>query len=132
MNIILTRNFHFGIRCLLINFTYELGRVPLIVQISTLVTKYWIRIEASNYTNTLVGEAASFNIRANTQAVNFTNYILKLCDLGSLNGISLPLESLHNVGTYLKNRLSTYFTIYILSTYFTIYYFAIYIMSDSS
>ena len=88
----------------------ELGRVPLIVQISTLVTKYWIRIEASNYTNTLVGEAASFNIRANTQAVNFTNYILKLCDLDSLNGISLPLESLHNVGTYLKNRLSTYFT----------------------
>jgi hypothetical protein len=51
-----------------------------------------------------------FNIRANTQAVNFTNYILKLCDLGSLNGISLPLESLHNVGTYLKNRLFTYFT----------------------
>ena len=70
----------------------ELGRVPLIVQISTLVTKYWIRIEASNYTNTLVGEAASFNIRANTQAVNFTNYILKLCDLDSLNGISLHLK----------------------------------------
>ena len=73
--------------------------------------KVLVRIEAPNYMNTLVGEAASFNIRANTQAVNFTNYILKLCDLGSLNGISLPLESLvHNVGTYLKNRFSTYFT----------------------
>jgi hypothetical protein len=36
--------------------------------------------------------------------------MLKICDLGSLNGISLPLESLHNVGTYLKNRLFTYFT----------------------
>jgi hypothetical protein len=60
--------------------------------------------------STLVGKAASFNIRSNTQAVNFTNYVLKLCYLGSLNGISLPLESLHKVGTYLKNRLFTHFT----------------------
>jgi hypothetical protein len=54
----------------------QLGRVPLIVQISTLVIKYWIRIEAPNFMNTLVGEAASFNIRANSQAVSFTNYII--------------------------------------------------------
>jgi hypothetical protein len=47
----------------------ELGRVPLIVQISTLVTKYWIRIQAPNDMNTLVGEAGSFNdIRSNTHA----------------------------------------------------------------
>jgi hypothetical protein len=36
--------------------------------------------------------------------------MLKICDLGSLNDSSLPLESLHNVDTYLKNRLFTYFT----------------------
>ena len=29
--------------------------------------------------------------------------------MGLLNGISLPLKSLHNVGTYLKNTLFTYF-----------------------
>ena len=30
--------------------------------------------------------------------------------MGSLNGISLLLESFHNVDTYLKNRIFIYFT----------------------
>ena len=47
----------------------ELGRVPLIVQISTLLTKYWVRIKNPNYLDTLVGKASSLNIRSNSQAV---------------------------------------------------------------
>ena len=90
----------------------ELGRVPLIVQISTLATKYWLRIKTPSYINTLVGKAARFNIRSNSQAITFINYILKVSDLRSLDHIYLELESLKNLGKYIKNRLVDYFTNY--------------------
>ena len=54
-------------------------KAPLIIQICTLVTKYWMRTENRSYMHTLVGEAAVFNIQSKTQAVIFRNYILKLC-----------------------------------------------------
>ena len=59
-----------------------------------------------------MGKAARFNIRSNSQAITFINYILKVSDLRSLDHIYLELESLKNLGKYIKNRLVDYFTNY--------------------
>jgi len=90
----------------------EIGRVPLIAQVSTLVAKYWVRIKTPDYHDTLVGKAANFSIQSNYQAVVFTNYVLKLCDLRSLDVISLPLKRLNSLGKYMKTKLFNYFSDY--------------------
>ena len=50
----------------------ELGRTPLIVQVSTLVIKYWLRITNPIYKDSLVGKAASLCVRLPSQEVVFT------------------------------------------------------------
>ena len=70
----------------------ELGKVPLILQISTLVAKYWLRIKNPSYNNTLVGEAARFCIACKQQPVAFTNHLLQLCNVNALDVINVPLK----------------------------------------
>ena len=42
----------------------ELGRLPMSVQISTLVIKYWLRINSPNYKKQLVGKAVQVCIQS--------------------------------------------------------------------
>lgn len=88
----------------------ELGRVPLIIQISSLVIKYWVRIKDNSYHNTLVGKAARVCMQTNHQAVLFANYLLKWCQLKSLVDLNIPLEQLASLGKYVKAKL---FNIYV-------------------
>ena len=63
----------------------ELGKVPLIVQISTLVVKYWIRISSIiiryTFNNTLSGEARNVCVRLNLKPIVFLQFLLKVCKL---------------------------------------------------
>ena len=59
----------------------ELGKVPLIVQISTLVVKYWIRISSTYFNKTLSGEARNVCMRLNLKPIVFIQFLLKMCKL---------------------------------------------------
>ena len=88
----------------------ELGKTPLIVQISMIITKYWIRVSSLEYSNTLVGKAASCNLRYNCQSVSFANCVLKLCNLNTVNDI--VNINIHNLGKYVKTKLQETFKVY--------------------
>lgn len=90
----------------------ELGRVPLIVQISTLVAKYWMRINNPLYNSTLVGKAAKFCLQTKQQGATFTNYLHYMCGLKSFYDLSVPLEELHDYGKFIKSKLYACFSIY--------------------
>ena len=55
----------------------ELGKVPLIVQISTLVVKYLIRISSTYFNNTLSGEARNVCMRLNLKPIVLIQFLLK-------------------------------------------------------
>ena len=52
----------------------ELEKVPLIVQISTLVVKYWIRISSTFFNNTLSGEARNVCMCLNLKPIVFIQF----------------------------------------------------------
>ena len=71
----------------------ELGRVPMIVQISVSIVKYWLRVNHSLYEEELVGKAAHSCIQSKTQGVKFVDYLLEMCNIKSLNNIIVTTSS---------------------------------------
>jgi hypothetical protein len=63
----------------------ELGRLPMSVQISTLVIKYWLRINSPNYKKQLVGKAVQVCIQSRYQGVKFSDFLLHMCDFEPLS-----------------------------------------------
>ena len=88
----------------------ELGRVPMIVQISSLIVKYWLRITNPEYKDTIVGTAACSCVKANFQGVIFTNHILEISDAKSLTEIHIPLEQIAVVSKHVKTKLNNHFS----------------------
>ena len=92
----------------------ELGRAPLIIQIATFITKYWLRIKSSTFSDTLAGEAARVCMDSNLQPVVFTKYLLQLCDIevNNFKDFVIPPNEQGNFCHYLKNKLQTFYTEY--------------------
>ena len=62
----------------------ELGRYPMIIQISTLVIKYWLRINSRIYENQFVGKAARLCTQSSLPIAKFNAFLLKLCNFSHL------------------------------------------------
>ena len=90
----------------------ELGKFPLIVQIASLVAKFWIRIKNPLFSSSLVGIAAKYCIKTNQKGVTFANYILDMCDMKSLDELEVPFNELGNCGKGIKSDLSRRFSTY--------------------
>ena len=92
----------------------ELGRTPLILQISTTVAKFWLRINNPSFKDTLVGEAGKICMDLNLQPTSFTKYLLELCNIkvNSLKNFIIPQKELENFCHCLKNILKERFVDY--------------------
>ena len=92
----------------------ELGRTPLILQISTTVAKFWLRINNPSFKDTLVGEAGKICMDLNLQTTSFTKYFLELCNIkvNSLKNFIIPQKELENFCHCLKNILKERFVDY--------------------
>ena len=92
----------------------ELGRAPLITQIATFITKYWLRIKSSTFSDTLAGEAARVCMDSNLQPVVITKYLLQLCDIevNNFKDFVIPPNEQGHFCHYLKNKLQTFYTEY--------------------
>lgn len=84
----------------------ELGRYPMIIQISTQVIKYWLRINSSIYENQFVGKAARVCVQSRCLIAKFNDFLLEMCNLSSLKNITVWKESdINNVAKGIKNEL---------------------------
>lgn len=83
----------------------ELGRVPLTVQVSSLIVKYWLRITNPLYKETLVGEAANLCIKLNSKEIVFTNNVLELSGLKTISEVHPSIDELKTVTKYVKEKL---------------------------
>lgn len=92
----------------------ELGRAPLIIQIATLITKYWFRTKSPTFTDTLAGEAARVCMDFNLQPILFTKYLLQLCNIevSNFKNFVIPPEEQGNFCHYLRNKLHELYTDY--------------------
>ena len=82
----------------------ELGRTPLIVQVSTLVIKYWLRITNPIYKDSLVGKAASLCVQLNSLEVVFTNFVLELSNVKTLSEINPTLKEIEIIVKHVKEN----------------------------
>ena len=90
----------------------ELGRYPIIIQISTLVIKYWLRINSLMYENQFVGKTARYAFNQNTLLQNSIIFLLETCDFSFLKNTAIWKESdINNVAKSIKNDLCEKFTI---------------------
>jgi hypothetical protein len=75
----------------------ELGRIPLIAQISLHIVKYWLHIKDASFDKTLADEAARVCMDMNLQPAMFTDYIylLKMCknDVGYFRYFTVPRDT---------------------------------------
>ncbi len=79
----------------------ELGRYPMIIQISTLVIKYWLRINSSMYENQLVCKAARVYIQSRCPIAKFNDFLLEMCNFSCLKHITIWKES--NINNVVKS-----------------------------
>ena len=90
----------------------ELGRYPIIIQISTFVIKYWLRINNSMYENQFVGKAARICVQSKYPIAKFNNFLLEMCNFGFLKNTAIWKESdINNVAKSIKHDLCENFTI---------------------
>ena len=76
----------------------ELGRYPMIIQISTLVIKYWLKINSRTYENQFVGKAARLCIQSSLPIAKFNAFLLKLCNFSHLENNTLwKINYINNV-----------------------------------
>ena len=68
-----------------------------------------MRVNNPLFESTLVGKAAKYCMQSNQQGAIFTNYLLYVCDLKSLNDLTVPLHELHSFGKFIKSKLQNYF-----------------------
>ena len=59
----------------------ELGRIPLLAQISLHIVKYCLHIKDASFDKTLAGKAAQLCMDMNLQPAIFTDYLLKMCKI---------------------------------------------------
>ena len=85
----------------------ELGRVPLLVQISNLIIKYWLRLKDTSYQNTLVGEARKLSEKMNSEHVTFINFLFQLCGHRGLINKKISLNQVSSTAkaTQIKTNL---------------------------
>ena len=89
----------------------KLGRYPRIIKISTLVIKYWLRINSSMYENQLVGKAARVCIQSHCPIAKFNDFLVEMCNFSCLKNITIWKESDNNVVKSNKNELCERFNI---------------------
>ena len=84
----------------------ELGRYPMIIQISTLVIKYWLRINSRIYEDQFVGKAARLCTQSSLPIAKFNAFLLKLCNFSHLENNTLWKENdINNVAKAIKKEL---------------------------
>jgi hypothetical protein len=85
----------------------ELGRLPMFVQISTLVIKNWLRINSPNYKKQLVGKAVQVCIQSRYQGVKFSaDFLLHMCDFEPLSSYEIQSKSdINNLAKAIKDEL---------------------------
>ena len=84
----------------------ELGRYPIIIQISTLVIKYWLRINSS-----MNEKAARICVQSKYPILNSV-ILLEMCNFSFLKNAAIWKESdINNVAKSIKNDLCEKFTI---------------------
>ena len=85
----------------------ELGRYPMIIQISTQVIKYWLRINSSIYESQFVSKAARVCVQSRGLIAKFNDFLLEMCNLSSLKNITVWKKSsdINNVAKGIKNEL---------------------------
>ena len=86
----------------------ELGRTPFILQVYTMLVKFWLRINDQSFNDTLVGEARNVCIAMNLQPVALTTHLLELCD----ENINSGFVQLKNFCHYLKHELKNFYINY--------------------
>jgi hypothetical protein len=90
----------------------ELGRYPMIIQVSTLAIKYWLRINSPMYENQFVGKAARVCIQSRCPIAKFNDFLLEMCNFNSLKNTTIWKESdINNVVKGIKNELCERFNI---------------------
>jgi hypothetical protein len=90
----------------------ELGRYPMIIQLSTLAIKYWLRINSPMYENQFVGKAACVCIQSRCPIAKFNDFLLEMCNFNSLKNTTIWKESdINNVVKGIKNELCERFNI---------------------
>ena len=78
----------------------------MIIQISTQVIKYWLRINSSIYENQFVGKGTRVCVQSRCLIAKFNDLLLEMCNLSSLKNITVWKESdINNVAKGFKKRI---------------------------
>ena len=86
--------------------TAELGRYSIIIQIFTLVIKYWLRINSSMYENQFVGKAERICVQSKYPIAKFKSFLLEMCNFSFLKNTATWKEfDINNVAKSIKNDL---------------------------
>ena len=83
----------------------ELGKLPMSIQISTLVIKNWLRINSLEFKNQLVEKAAQWCIKSKYQGVKFSDFLLNMCNFESLSNHQLRSNDINNPVKAIKHEL---------------------------